>query len=118
MRYGLLFINLHVLHEQRVICPCRDDSDLDPVLWIPVEKLVIHIHLIKGVQVICNHKEKLSGSCGKYCPLFQTLPQMVNADARREAQQIARSAEKYVKISHHSRSSLFAKMMQTLEKWL
>lgn len=70
MRYGLLFFDLHVLHEQRVICPCRDDSDLDPVLWIPVEKLVIHIHLIKGVQVICKHKEKLSGSCGKYCPLL------------------------------------------------
>jgi hypothetical protein len=43
---------LHVVHEEGVVRPGGDDADLDPVLGVPVEKLVVHEHLVQGVEVV------------------------------------------------------------------
>lgn len=37
----------HVVHEERMVGPCRDDSDFDAIAWIPVEELIVHKHLNK-----------------------------------------------------------------------
>jgi hypothetical protein len=40
------------VHEEGVVRPGRDDADLDPVLGVPVEELVVHEHLVQGVEVV------------------------------------------------------------------
>ena len=40
-------LHLHVVHEERVVRPGRDDTDFDPVLRVPVQELVVHKHLQK-----------------------------------------------------------------------
>ncbi|KAG6548769.1 hypothetical protein Mapa_009530 [Marchantia paleacea] len=42
----------HVVHEQRVVSAGGDNSDLDPVLRVPVQKLVVHEHLLERVEVV------------------------------------------------------------------
>ena len=45
-------VGLHVVHEEGVVRPGGDDADLDPVLGVPVEELVVHEHLVQGVEVV------------------------------------------------------------------
>lgn len=39
---------LHVVHEQGMVCPGRDNPDFDPMLQVPVKELIIHKHLRAG----------------------------------------------------------------------
>lgn len=45
-------VGLHVVHEEGVVGPGGDDADLDAVLGVPVEELVVHEHLVQGVEVV------------------------------------------------------------------
>lgn len=45
-------VGLHVVHEEGVVRPGGDDADLDAVLGVPVEELVVHEHLVQGVEVV------------------------------------------------------------------
>ncbi|KAG6546316.1 hypothetical protein Mapa_012357 [Marchantia paleacea] len=53
----------HVVHEERVVRPGRDDSHLDPVVLVPVQELIVHEDLLERVQIIhCPlpiHEERL-----------------------------------------------------------
>ena len=40
------------MHEEGVVRPGGDDADLDAVLGVPVEELVVHEHLVQGVEVV------------------------------------------------------------------
>lgn len=40
--------HLHVVHEQRMVCSGRNNSDFDSVLWIPVQELIIN----KDLQIV------------------------------------------------------------------
>ena len=37
--------HLHVVHKQWMVSSCRDDANFDPVLWVPIQELIIHKHL-------------------------------------------------------------------------
>ena len=38
-------IDLHVVHEQGMVSSCRYNTNFDPVIRVPVQKLIIHKHL-------------------------------------------------------------------------
>lgn len=36
---------LHVVHEQGVVSSCRHNPNFDTVVWIPIQKLIVHKNL-------------------------------------------------------------------------
>lgn len=44
--------NEHISHEESVVGTSADDSNLDPILFVPSCKAVYNVDTISGVQVI------------------------------------------------------------------
>lgn len=44
--------NEHVAHEQGMVGPRRDDSNIDPVTLIPTSKAIDDIDAVSGVEVV------------------------------------------------------------------
>lgn len=35
----------HVVHEQGMVGPCTNDPNFNAMLWIPIQKLIVHVYL-------------------------------------------------------------------------